>query len=89
MRIALEGRRVIVTQDGDFHRMLANSGDNQPSVIRLRLQSLELPKEVGPLIAAAATQHQDALHAGAVVTVDESESRVRPLPLKGDKQTRD
>jgi len=83
MRAALQQRRVLVTMDGDFARMLASTCDEQPSILWLRSQSRVRPIEQEPLLCEAIAQHAAALLEGAVVVVSDSGARVRKLPLRG------
>lgn len=73
--------RVLVTRDGDFARMLAASGSEQPSVLLLRSQVHDRPAEQAPMLIAALRSHGAALLGGAVVVVEDDAVRVRPLPL--------
>ena len=79
--LALELGRVIVTLDSDFHRLLAISGANGPSVIRIRREGLR-GLEVATLIARILEQIGDQIEAGAMVTVTEQQVRMRRLPLR-------
>jgi predicted nuclease of predicted toxin-antitoxin system len=78
---AVEHRRVLVTRDGDFARMLSVSHGLQPSILLLRSQQHDRPVDQAPLLVAALTEHADALRKGAIVAVDEDGVRVRLLPL--------
>jgi predicted nuclease of predicted toxin-antitoxin system len=79
--LALELGRVIVTLDSDFHRLLAISGANGPSVIRIRREGLRGP-EVATLIVRILAQIGDQIEAGAMVTVTEQQVRMHRLPLR-------
>jgi len=73
-------RRVCVTLDADFHAILATSGEPGPSVIRVRKEALDatalaaLLQDIWPSI-------EQALAAGAMVTVTDRAIRVRRLPV--------
>lgn len=67
--------------DGDFGRMLAATGERQPSLVYLRSQVCSRPSEQAPLLVAALDEHAFALRSGAVVLVNDDGTRVRPLPL--------
>ena len=80
IQYARNEQRVIVTLDADFHALLAVSGSNCPSVVRIRregLRGLELSNllmQIWPGVAAATDS-------GAVVTVTDSTVRIRRLPI--------
>lgn len=73
--------RHVVTLDADFHALLATSGTNAPSVLRLRIEGLKggelaaLLVRIWPGIAAAMTS-------GAMVTVTEDRIRIKHLPIR-------
>ena len=69
-----------MTHDLDFPRMLALARLTGPSVILLRAQDVH-PAQWLETIAAVFRDHAAALNAGAIVSVDETRSRVRILPL--------
>jgi predicted nuclease of predicted toxin-antitoxin system len=71
---------VVLTHDLDFGTMLALTHATGPSVLQVRGPHV-LPEDIGPLVIAALTQHDDALAGGALVVVDVKKSRVRVLPL--------
>lgn len=74
--------RAIVTLDADFHAILAISGRNQPSVVRIRIEGLDAGA-TADLIVAVLAQAKAELASGAVVTVSEDRFRIRRLPLPG------
>ena len=73
-------QRTCVTLDADFHALMATSGATLPSVLRIRKEGLDanavarLIKEIWPRI-------EDALAAGAMVTVTDQSVRIRILPV--------
>lgn len=71
----------VFTHDLDFGIMLAYSRDDGPSVIQVRVQDV-MPWNLGERVVQILRQFEDALEAGALVTVDESKARVRVLPIK-------
>ena len=78
-RARAEGR-ICVTLDADFHSLLAISGERGPSVIRVRKEGLNATA------LAVLLQHvwpgiEDALEAGAMVTLTDRSVRVRLLPV--------
>lgn len=80
MAWARDHDRVLVTHDLDFGVLLAASGDGGPSVVQVRTQAAT-PEALLPLLLSVLEQHGDAIEAGALVTVDEAQARVRVLPL--------
>ena len=77
---AREEGRVIVTQDLDFSRLMAESGLQHPSAILLRERGL-LPDEVFQRVRDVGQLYGDQLDAGCLVTVDRSSVRLRILPV--------
>ena len=71
---------VILTADLDFGALLAGAKSGKPSVIQLRLPRISLDRAWAPTWRAL-TRFQSEIDAGALVTIDASESRVRILPL--------
>lgn len=72
---------VLVTHDLDFSAILAASGGAAPSVVQIRGADLQ-PELMGPRLVAALRQAQEALAAGAVLSIDAKRARVRALPLR-------
>ncbi len=70
----------VVTMDADFHGLLAISGVDRPSVIRLRIQSMKA-REFADLLLRLAPQFERSASSGALITIDERTVRIRPLPL--------
>jgi len=78
--ICLQYPTVLVTFDADFHAMLARSGANQPSIIRIRLVS-PVPSVVSERVQGALRIfHQEVLE-GAVLSVKPRQTTCRRLPL--------
>ena len=73
-------QRVCVTLDADFHALLATSGEPGPSVIRVRKEGLDA-SALAALLQAVWPGIEDALTAGAMVTVTDRSIRVRRLPI--------
>ncbi len=71
---------VVFTHDLDFGTILATTRAAGPSVIQLRVQDT-LPEQMGEVVLNALRQFEDALHVGALVTVDVARYRARVLPL--------
>jgi predicted nuclease of predicted toxin-antitoxin system len=74
---------VVFTNDLDFSALLAMTRGTGPSVLQLRLQDL-LPDSVGDVVLRVLQQQQLSLAKGAIVTVADSGTRVRVLPLHGE-----
>jgi len=70
----------VFTHDLDFGTLLALTHAAGPSVLQVRGQNV-LPEHMGSLVVAALRQYEAALVAGALVVVEERNSRVRMLPL--------
>ena len=77
---ALEHGQIVVTLDADFHAQLALSGAAGPSVIRVRIEGLKA-RQLSDLLVRVLEQCEDDLKSGAMVTVTESNVRIRRLPL--------
>lgn len=72
--------RVIVTLDSDFHALLAASGENKPSVVRIREEGLKAAP-LASVISGIALRFEDALLEGCVMSYHEGKVRHRSLPL--------
>jgi predicted nuclease of predicted toxin-antitoxin system len=79
-RRAREERRIVLTFDLDFANMSAASSEPFPSVIIFRLRRGR-PARVLARLAAVILSAPNALESGALIMVDETRIRVRPLPL--------
>ena len=77
---ARDHAHVVFMHDLDFGILLAHSKNSGPSVIQARTQDVG-PDQLGPAIVAALRAHRDVLDRGALLTVDQSKSRVRILPI--------
>ena len=80
MQWARDNGCVIFTHDLDFGILLAHSKDGGPSVIQARTQDVS-PDHLGPIVVSVMRTHAEALESGALLTIDESKSRVRILPI--------
>jgi predicted nuclease of predicted toxin-antitoxin system len=74
---------VVVTHDLDFSAILASSGEESPSVVQVRMQDV-LSAAATALLVLALTTHADDIERGALLSVNESGTRVRVLPLRRD-----
>lgn len=79
-RAGLDGS-IISTLDADFHQILATSGADAPSVIRIRMEGLQA-QQLAILLLAVIKQTRDELEAGAFVSVGNKNVRVRKLPIR-------
>jgi predicted nuclease of predicted toxin-antitoxin system len=73
-------QRVCITLDADFHALLALGAEAGPSVVRVRREGLD----AGALAALLETvwpRIDEALDAGAMVTVTDHSVRIRRLPI--------
>jgi predicted nuclease of predicted toxin-antitoxin system len=77
---ALEENRVIVTLDADFHTHLALLQAQKPSVIRIRIGGLRA-QPFSELLQGVIWQCTEDLESGAMVSVRESQIRIRHLPV--------
>jgi predicted nuclease of predicted toxin-antitoxin system len=77
---AIGDGRTIVTQDVDFSSIVALSGSTRPSVVLLRLVSSRV-ENVNDVLQRALPMIEPDLDAGALVTVEEHQVRVRRLPM--------
>jgi predicted nuclease of predicted toxin-antitoxin system len=80
MKWARDHACVVFTHDLDFGILLAHSKDGGPSVIQVRTQDVS-PDRLGSVIVTALRMHGETLANGALLTIDESKSRVRILPI--------
>ncbi|MEO8371933.1 MAG: DUF5615 family PIN-like protein [Candidatus Solibacter sp.] len=78
--LALERSAVVVTLDADFHAILAVSGAQGPSVIRIRLQGLGAP-EVVEVVRRVLTSLAVELEHGALITVKAHKTTCHRLPI--------
>ena len=71
---------IVFTHDLDFGALLAATQTNSPSVIQVRSQNI-LPDQLEETIINVLNQFRTVLETGALITVDETRSRVRILPF--------
>jgi predicted nuclease of predicted toxin-antitoxin system len=72
---------VVFTHDLDFGILLATTRARGPSVIQVRTQDI-MPAVLGDRLAQILRQYESVLEKGALITVDETKSRVRILPFQ-------
>ena len=81
LEFARNSDRICITLDHDFHSHLALSGGGRPSVVFLRAQGVSAEGQAH-LIRAMVDKCRGALTAGAAVSADLVNIRIRPLPLR-------
>lgn len=80
IEVARQEGRVVVTLDADFHTLLAVSGAQGPSVLRIRMEGLKAD-QVASLIEQVFAVAGNALALGAMVTVLDGKIRIKHLPI--------
>lgn len=70
----------IITHDTDFGTILALSGNERPSVVLFRWQTISAQR-IFQFFEAYLSKFSEELSAGALVIVDENKIRIRTLPL--------
>ena len=73
-------QRVVVTLDADFHALLAVSGANGPSVVRVRSEGLKAA-QIAALLQRVFVVAGNELGHGAMVTVLDEKIRIKHLPI--------
>ncbi len=81
MAWAAANRCIVFTHDLDFGAILATTQADTPSVIQLRSQDI-LPDTAANPILAALQQFSTELEMGALITIDETRTRARVLPIR-------
>lgn len=71
---------IVFTHDLDFGVLLALTRVQGPSVIQIRTQDV-MPQGLGNRLIQIIRQYESVLKKGALITVDESKSRMRVLPF--------
>jgi predicted nuclease of predicted toxin-antitoxin system len=79
--LAIHERRVVLTQDLDFSRLVALSGAREPSLISLRLSSSQI-EHVNSILQQALPNLESVVPDGAIITIEDHRIRVRRLPLQ-------
>lgn len=72
---------IVFTHDLDFGTLLTITRAQGPSVIQIRTQDI-MPQSIGGRLVQILQQYESVLEKGALVTVDETRSRVRILPFQ-------
>jgi len=78
--LAIRQKAVVITQDLDFSALMVQSGLNRPSIISLRLPNAK-PKHVTKILLTILPQIEADLMDGVIVSVEETQYRVRKLPV--------
>jgi predicted nuclease of predicted toxin-antitoxin system len=82
---ARQNDRLVLTHDLDFGAILAATGRDSPSVVQLRTQDVT-PEAVGSVVVELLEQHFEDLKRGALLSLDETNNRIRTLPLREGPQ---
>jgi predicted nuclease of predicted toxin-antitoxin system len=77
---ARENGFVVVTNDLDFSAILAASSGRSPSVVQVRMQDL-LSDSAIDAVASALDAYRANVEGGALLSIDETATRVRMLPF--------
>ena len=81
MEWARENGHIVFTHDLDMSALLATTRALGPSVIQVRTQDI-MPQSLGTRLTLILRQYESMLTKGALVTVDDTKSRVRILPFQ-------
>lgn len=74
--------RACVTLDADFHALLVLGSERSPSVVRIRIEGLQAIA-MAELLICIEPHIQSAAEHGALITVTETQVRIRRLPVNG------
>jgi predicted nuclease of predicted toxin-antitoxin system len=80
LAFSLGRNAVVVTLDADFHAIVAVSGAQGPSVIRMRLQGLGAP-EVVEAVGRVLASFEAELKCGSLITVKTRKTTCHRLPI--------
>lgn len=81
MEWGLKNGYCVITNDLDFGDILAVTDARGPSVVQFRTQDLS-PAHIKPILLTVLKQYKRYLESGALISVEETRSRVRILPLR-------
>ena len=81
LSVAATEDRVVLTQDLDFTGLVATGKQQKPSLIILRLGSPSV-EHVNGILRSVLPLVEEAVRAGAIVSVDADRVRVRRLPIQ-------
>ena len=82
LSLAKNAGECVLTHDLDYGQLLAFSGEAAPSVVIFRLRRAD-PDLMFRRLTDSQSGIEEALSTGAVVTIEESASRIRLLPIAG------
>ena len=74
-------RAILLGRDQDFSALVAVSGATGPSLLNVRMSSVD-PRVVADAVMTALREAADEIHAGAIVTLDDRGARVHRLPIR-------
>ena len=80
IQVARQEERIVVTLDADFHALLALSGADKPSFVRIRIEGLRA-EPLATLLQALLEERGSELDKGALMTVQPTRIRIRFLPI--------
>ncbi|HVW25748.1 MAG TPA: DUF5615 family PIN-like protein [Polyangiaceae bacterium] len=72
---------VLISRDQDFSALVAVSGATAPSLVNVRLSSVD-PKVISDAILTVLGEAADEIAGGAVVTIDDGGARLHRLPIR-------
>jgi predicted nuclease of predicted toxin-antitoxin system len=80
LKKALNEKRIILTHDLDFGKLLATAGTKSPSVVIFRLQNM-CPENVNKFCDRIIDRFADALEEGAILSIGDKRIRCHQLPI--------
>ena len=80
IELAILESAAIITQDLDFSALVAQSGLNKPSIVSLRVSDAK-PHRISRILKIVLPQIEQDLQEGSIVSIEETEYRVRKLPI--------
>ncbi len=83
VEFAIRENSVVLSHDLDFSAILAATHGRKPSVVQLRADNIN-PEAIGDTVIHALRQMEDELGRGALLSVGDSRTRIRYLPLRTD-----
>lgn len=80
IELAFQKEAVIITQDLDFSALVAQGGMNKPSIVSLRVSNAS-PDHISEILKTILPEIETELEEGVIVSVEDTEYRVRKLPI--------